>query len=146
MNLLLQAEAYGQAGTIDDDPFGMLEFMEEVLGHHDLEEVTLEFCPEAHAILIRLAELLRWPLPEFLHGLLDLGGFVLDDHIKDALSQDGIFGWDMECWAEAAMKFERLAKQNKTQGSDEPTDGWDSFNITRPEKRAARLKLKGGAA
>lgn len=50
--------------------FFVLETINDATKDEATSEATLQFCPEAHAILSRVAEILRRPLPELLHGLL----------------------------------------------------------------------------
>lgn len=139
---LLQEQAYAEADCILDMPFSMLEMLDETPPAPDGEEIALEFCPVAHEILSRLAILLRRPLPEFLQGLLHVSHASFRRSMDDALKEeDGINGPDMESWADEAIKFERLARRNKTPTSRGNT-GWIAFGIEKPSARKARAALR----
>ncbi len=136
---LLQEQAYGQAETIVDCPFSVLERMDDNTGTKDTSEIVLEFCPEAHAILSRVAEILRRTLSELLQGLMGEAGFSLRYSLDEALkTPDGIHDQDLEGWANQAIAFERLAKRNRVHAK---RDGWDTFTIDPPEARQTKLAL-----
>lgn len=146
LNRLLQCEAFAQADSFLDDPLTSLEWMDELTESTETREVTLEFCPLAHALLSRVAELLRRPMPELLQGLLAEGGDMLKRNTEDALREpEGLFSEDMESWANEAIKFERLAARDKVPNNRGDTaGGWETFGLRQPEKRAASLALNGG--
>jgi hypothetical protein len=144
---LLQEQAYSQAETIVDCPFATVERMDAHVEAKDTSEVVLEFCPEAHAILSRVAELLRRPLPELLHGLLDEAGWCLLSSVEEALNTpEGMHDRDIVEWADQAIAFERLAKRNKVPATRGCEDGWGSFAIERPSRFAGRPNAREGGA
>ena len=139
---LLQEQAYAQAETIMDCPFSTLERMDDHVKATETSEVVLQFCPEVYAILSRIAKILRRPLPELLHGLLDEAGWCLQAAVGDGLkTDDEIDRQDLESWADEAIAFERLAKRGKTPSTRGGDDGWDAFSIERPHVRAANNPL-----
>lgn len=141
---ILECEAYGQAETLTDDLFAMLEQFDDrgtpTAGH----KVTLTFCADAHALLSRLAELLRRPLPELLAGLLADSGDCLQHAITDSTREpDGMDSEDIAGWADRAIQFERFARRNIAPGTHFKGSGWTTYNLTPPAVRAVK---KGGEA
>jgi len=146
---LVSSEAYKQAACIDDFAFAALEWLERLRETSDLEEVRLEYCPDAYAILSRAAELLRRPLDELLGDCLMSATGVIEETIDDCTS--GKMEWehpDKISQANDAVQFARLASWNRSPGSESAKckDGWELFGLKRPEELEILLALKGGAA
>lgn len=141
---LLQSEAYGQAETLTDDLFAMLQDFDDRHPLPGCHRVTLTFCPDAHALLSRIAGLLRRPLPELLSGLLSDSGDSLQFAITDAMKEpEGLDQEDFEGWVDRAIKFERCARRNVAPGPHFKGSGWATYNLTPPAVRAVK---KGGKA
>lgn len=144
---VMQADAYGQAVTFTDDVFWALEFMEDCHSLEDLQEITLEFSPVVHRLLSRVAELLRRPLDELLHGLLCAAGHVLEDYTNDALEKGGMEGPEMSFWADKAIQFARDARRDKSPMNTRGEDCWDAFRLQPVGRLEGLVALgKGGVA
>jgi len=126
---IMQSQLYGEVCTLTDDIFRSLEWWDSQMLNEDLEVVTLEFCPEVFALLKRIAVLLRRPLAELAQSLLSLSGDTLAKEIQDALLEDSMDGSALAWRADDAIKFERLARQNRTEGSRGTATAWEAFGI-----------------
>ena len=132
---VMQSEVFQRIGSITDDPFGILAGLDEtaqrLIAEDDREEVALQYCPEAMDLLRRVSAILRRPVRELVASCLVAGADTLADYVQDALNGDGLHGENMNEWADAAIQFERMARQNRVPG-DKDFDGWDMLNIQRP--------------
>jgi hypothetical protein len=144
-DVLMQNELYAEATVFKDDAFWFLEMLDDNHTTEDLEPVTLAFANDAHALLVRISQLLRRQLGELAQDLLAAGGRVLAGDIAEALKKDG-----MDCHRELpqrvgeAVLFDLAAKRDRVPLDSKGFNCWDSFVIQRPKRRAKRVGKSRG--
>lgn len=139
LETLLQGELYGQATTLTDDAFYTLSHMDAAMSYDHREPIELRFADDVHALLSRLAELLRRPVGELAEGLLSLGAVVLADHIAAALNGKGLDGdAHIRSFVEYALLFDIDARRNRSPITDEGFDCWTVFALEKPPREKRR--------
>lgn len=139
LETLLQGQLYAQAVTLTDEAFYTLSHMEAAMSDENREPIGIRFADDVHALLSRLAELLRRPVGDFAEGLLSLGAVVLADHITDALKGKGMDDDPhIRGFAEDALGFDLDARRNRSPITDEGGDCWAAFSIEKPSKGKRR--------
>lgn len=139
LEMLLQGQLYAEAVTLTDDAFYTLSHMDASMSYENREPIDLRFADDVHALLCRLAELLRRPVGELAEGLLSLGAVVLADHIAAALNGKGMDGDPhIRSFAEDALLFDISARRNRSPITDVGFDCWTVFALEKPprEKRS----------
>jgi hypothetical protein len=138
---LLECECYSRAGIFMDSPFQLLESLEALPPCDDCERVELAFADEVHALFVRLAHLLRRPLPELLSGLLCDGADTLARYIAEALKGEGMDADShLAAWMEETLRFEVDARRNIPPRRNDGLSCWDGFEIQKPARSKARMK------
>jgi hypothetical protein len=135
----LSEQVYGQAETINDGSLFTLERIHEEAGIMSPKDVTLYFCEDVHALLSRIAQIIRIPLPRFANHMIAASIDTLDDYMDECRRKpEDLDSRDMADWADRAIKFHRLQKQNQTRGWKSEADGWAAFGLTRPSKKGGK--------
>lgn len=139
---LMEAEAYSQAATLTDAPFGTLKWIDDCHCDEDLREITLTFSATVFSLLRQVSHLLRRPLNELLQDLLTVGGDTLGGCVGEAMRKERM-GKDPELkdWAIRTIEFTERARANLPpkeffrHGDDQvETDCWGWFDLTPPKK------------
>ena len=131
VSLLMQSECFTGAAVLNDDPFRMLERMDNQRPFKSPVEISLDFPPAPYAFLARVAELLRRPIDEMLGDFLvesaDTLAFEMSQspQISEGTPDDNLAGW-----ADLAREYHSRARKNLAPLFGKKDDCWAGFGIS----------------
>jgi len=134
LDVLIQGDVIGQAEGLSDDIFATLEQFEELRNTPaPMETVALSFTDETHAVLQRLAQLLRMSLPELLQGLLGMGANTIAGDLQEAERNGKIESCpNLRWYGHAAVKFNLAERLGRPMASTPGVSLSSHFNIKQP--------------